>query len=78
MTGKMIIEIVYTEIFCLNYFYPSGTIIVGLTQRTSMKGLSIDYNLHCKNEFGTYVQNHEQNDNSMTESTVGLIVRYQF
>ena len=39
-----------------------------------MTGLTIDYNKHVKHEFGKYVQNHEEVDNSMRTQTVEAIV----
>ena len=33
----------------------------------------LDFNAHCKVEFGEYVQTHEEHDNSMATRTVGAI-----
>jgi len=38
-----------------------------------MTGLAIDYNNHCKVAFGTYVQVHEEGDNSLSPRTSGAI-----
>lgn len=44
-----------------------------LGPRTIITGFDIDYNKHCKLSFCTYVQTHEQHDNSMKECTTGAI-----
>jgi hypothetical protein len=36
-------------------------------------GQQLDFNKHCKLEFGAYVQTHEQHDNSMDSRTIGAI-----
>ena len=36
-------------------------------------GQTVDYNRHCRHEFGQYVQTHEQHDNSMSPRTVGSL-----
>ena len=33
----------------------------------------LDFNLHCKVEFGEYVQTHEEHDNSMGPRTIGAV-----
>jgi hypothetical protein len=35
--------------------------------------MGIDYNKHCKLEFGEYVQTHEEHDNSLNPRTIGAI-----
>jgi len=40
---------------------------------TILTGLHIDHNKHCTLEFGSYVQIHEENDNSMTAPTLRAI-----
>jgi hypothetical protein len=35
--------------------------------------MEIDYSKHCQLEFGTYVQTHEEHDNSMHARTTGTI-----
>jgi hypothetical protein len=36
-------------------------------------GQKMDYNHHCKYQFGQYVQMHEQHDNSMAPRTIGAL-----
>jgi len=38
-----------------------------------LTGPHIDHDKHCKLEFGSYVQIHEEHDNSMTARTSGAI-----
>ena len=44
-----------------------------LSPHATVVGLEIDYLKHCKLEFGTYVQTHEDHDNSMAARTTGAI-----
>jgi hypothetical protein len=38
-----------------------------------MTGFNLDYNKHCRLEFGAYVQTHEEHDNSLQSRTTGAI-----
>jgi hypothetical protein len=44
-----------------------------LSPRAIVTGLEIDFVKHCQLEFGTYVQTHEQSDNTMRTRTVGAL-----
>jgi len=44
-----------------------------LSPRAIVTGLLPDFNLHCKLEFGSYVQTHEDHNNSMEPRTTGKI-----
>lgn len=44
-----------------------------LSPRTIISGLTLDYNKHCRLEFGEYVQTHEEHDNSMASRSTGAI-----
>jgi hypothetical protein len=70
---RLIIEMVYTSVFWLNCFPNKNGISTSLSPRAIITGMSIDYNSHCRLEFGTYVQTHEQHDNSMASRTTGAI-----
>ena len=69
--GRLITELVYFCIFWLNAFHPGETIAVGMSPTPLVTGTTINYNPHYKYEFGTYVQTHEEHDNSMNTRTVG-------
>jgi hypothetical protein len=44
-----------------------------VSPRTIITGQNIDYAKHCRLEFGSYVQTHEQHDNSMAPQTTGAV-----
>jgi hypothetical protein len=69
----MIVELIMAQVFWLNVFPPSDGVSPTLSPRYLLTGIEIDYHKHCKTEFGTYVQTHEEHDNSMTPRTVGAI-----
>ena len=55
----------------LNAFHPDETIATGTSPTTLVTGTAINYKTHCKYEFGTYVQTHEEHGNSMYTRTMG-------
>jgi hypothetical protein len=71
--NRMVIEMVYFSVFWLNSFPARDGISSTLSPRTLVTGQKIDFNKHCRVEFGTYVQTHEQHDNSLTTRTIGAI-----
>ena len=64
---------VYNVIFWLNVFPHKDGVHDTMSPRTILTGLHIDHNKHCTLEFGSYVQIHEEHDNSMTSRTSGAI-----
>lgn len=44
-----------------------------LSHRAIVTGAGIDYQRHCKLEFGAYVQTHEDHNNTMVTRTVGAL-----
>ncbi len=70
---KMIVEMVFLNIFWLNAFPHKLGISQTLSPRTIVTGLVIDYVKHCKIEYGQYVQTHEKHDNTMAPRTIGAI-----
>ena len=44
-----------------------------MSPRTIITGKTINYNTHCRHEFGSYVQTHEEHDNSMKTRTIGAL-----
>ena len=69
----MIIKMVSSSILWLNSFPPKHGVSKTLSPRAIMAGTTMDYNHHCKFEFGEYVQTHEEHDNSMNTQTTGAI-----
>ena len=45
----------------------------GVSPHTIITGQHVDYNKHCKYEFGQYVQVHHQHDNTMLPQTTGAL-----
>jgi hypothetical protein len=69
----MVIEMVHSSVFWLNMFPASDGVSDVLSPRAIIVGLKLDYNKHCQLEFGSYVQVHEEHDNSMESRTTGGI-----
>ena len=68
-----IIKMVYSSVFWRNIFALKGG--VSKTQSPSKIGLNhkLNYNAHCKVEFGKYVQTHREHNNDMKSRTLGAI-----
>ena len=71
--ARIIIELIHYCVFWLNSFPRKNGISNVLSPRAIVVGAKINYHSHCKLEFGTYVQTHEQHDNSMMPRTTGAI-----
>ena len=65
LPSRLAVEMVYTAVFWLNIFHPAKQTLSNLSPRAIMTGRSINYNKHCKHDFGTYVQTCEDTDNAM-------------
>ena len=71
--AQMVIEMVYNCNFWLNSFpHPDGVSAV-LSPRTIVTGHTIDFERHCRIEYGAYAQVHEEHDNSMMSRTTGAL-----
>ena len=73
MPRRLIIELVKCCIFWLNAIHPSTSIAPNMSPRTILTSKTINYNTHCVHEFGSYVQTHEEHDNSMRTQTIGVL-----
>jgi hypothetical protein len=73
MPVRMIAEMVYTSVFWLNCFPAANGVSTTVSPRTTVTGQGIYYDRHCQLEFGSYVQTHEQHDNTMAPRTTGAI-----
>ena len=69
---RVIIEIVKETTFWLNVFPVKNGISRVLTPRTIVTGRTLDYKIHCKIEYGIYVQILEHHDNSMSACSTGV------
>ena len=70
---RLIAEMAYNVVFWLNSFLHNDGIHPTISPRTLITGLAIDYHKHCKIGFGTYIQVHEEGDNSLRQRTSGAI-----
>ena len=73
MPRIMVMELAKHAVYWLNSFPHKDGISEHLSPREIMTGEQIDYNRHCKYEFGDYVQTHEPHDNTMAARTTGAI-----
>jgi len=64
---------VYNVVFWLNVFPQRDGVHEVMSPRTILTGLHINHDKHCTLEFGSYVQIHEEHDNSMAARTSGAI-----
>jgi hypothetical protein len=69
----MIIEMVFLNVFWLNAFPHKLGISQTLSPWTIVTGLGINYNKHCRIEYGQCVQTHENHNNAMTTRTIGAL-----
>ena len=65
LPARMVIELVRRAVFWLNAFPHQNGVSDTMSPRTIITGRHVDYNKHCKYEFGQYVQVHDQHDNTM-------------
>ena len=74
LSALMLKEMIYASIFWLNMFPAHDGISDTLNPQTLMTGYDLDYNKDCQLQFGSYVQMHEEHDNSMhSHTTTGAI-----
>ena len=70
---RMLVELVYFSVFWLNSFPAHDGVSATLSPRSIVHGTHIDFAKHAKLEFGSYVQAHEEHDNTMATRTTGAI-----
>jgi hypothetical protein len=73
MPARITIKMVYSSNFWLNMFPPTDGVSKTMSPRAIIVGGELDYAKHCRLEFGTYCQVHEEHDNSMATRTTGAI-----
>ena len=69
----MVVKMVHTSVFWRNMFTLKGGISKTMSASEIALNRKLDFNAHCKVEFGEYVQTHEEHDNSMDSRTIGAI-----
>jgi hypothetical protein len=72
-TNRLMIEMVRGSVFWLNSFPAKDGVSDKISPRSMITGETIDYNNHCRIEFGAYVHTHEKHDNTMKSRTVGAL-----
>jgi hypothetical protein len=70
---RLIIECAKSCVFWLNVFPHADGVSSTMSPREIVTGQALDFNRHCRFEFGEYVQTHEAHDNSMAPRTVGAL-----
>jgi hypothetical protein len=70
---KLIIEMVFLSVFWLNAFPHKHWVSQTISPRTIVTGKHIDYKIHCKVEYGQYVQTHKKHSNNTEARTVGAL-----
>jgi hypothetical protein len=71
----MLIDLVYSTTIWLNAFPPKDGISSHLSPRNIITSITFDYNKHCRAQFGSYVQTHEEppTTSTMQACTLGAI-----
>jgi hypothetical protein len=73
MPPRLVIEMAKSCVYWLNAFPNLRGISDTMSPREIIVGQKVDYNQHCKYQFGQYVQTHEQHDNTMVPRTIGAL-----
>ena len=73
LPSVIIIEMVYNAVFWRNMFALKGGVSKTQSPSENFLNRKLNYNAHCKVEFGEYVQTHEEHSNDMTSHTLGAI-----
>ena len=71
--GMMVVEMVHASNFWLNMFPARDGVSAVQSPRRILTGQGSDYAVHCRLQFGEYVQVHESHDNTMESRTTGAI-----
>jgi hypothetical protein len=71
----MLVNLVYSTAIWLNAFPPKGGVSSHLSPRNINTSITFDYNKHCRAQFGSYIQTHEEPEPSsmMQARTLGAI-----
>ena len=68
-----IIEMVNSSVFWRNMFALKGGVSKTQSPSEMVLNRKLNYDAHCKVEFGEYVQTHKEHNNHMTSRTRGAI-----
>ena len=70
---RLVVEMSKVSMFWLNRLPPKDSFGNKLSPQTIVTRQKLDYNRHCRFQFGEYVQTHEQHSNSMNPRMVGAL-----
>ena len=73
LSPVFIIVIVYRSVSWRNMFALKGGVSKTQSPSEIVLNRKLNYNAHCKVEFGEYVQTHEEHNNDMKSRTLGAI-----
>jgi len=69
----LIIEMAKHAVFWLNSFPQPNAAGGPISPRTLLTGVKLDFNKHCKYQFGEYMQTHEEHNNTMAPRAIGAL-----
>ena len=55
LPNRLVVEVIYNAMFWLNFFLHKDGIHATMSPRMIVTGANINYNKHCKLQFGTYI-----------------------
>ena len=70
---RMIIELIAASVFLFHAFPHHDGISTTMIPHDIITGMTLDYNHHCKHQYGDYVQTNEQHDNTISLRKIGAI-----
>ena len=70
---RMIIELVDASVFWFHDSPHHDSISTTMSTCEIITGMTLDYNRHCKHQYGDYVQTHEQHNSTMSQRTICAI-----
>jgi hypothetical protein len=73
ISSRMLVEMVQASVFWLNTFPSDDDVSDTPSPRDLIVGRKIDFNKHCRIQYRTYAQVHEDHDNTMDTRAVGVI-----
>ena len=76
LTPVFVSEMVYHAVFWRNMFALRGGISTTQSPSEIVLNRKLDFNAHCKVEFGKYVQTHKEHNNDMNSHTIVVITTH--
>ena len=69
----MIIDLVHGSVFWFHALPHNDTISTTMSPHEIITGMTLDYNRHCKHQYGDYVHTHEQHNSTISPRKIGTI-----